>query len=55
MKLKFKRTCSVKGATIEAGTSMDVDDHIAHDLIVMGRAEKDSGSSHDKKHHKGKK
>ena len=50
MKLKFKRTCSVKSAVVEAGASMDVPDDIAHDLIAMGRAVKHSGgSSHDKK------
>ena len=55
MKLKFKRTCSVKGAVVEAGASVDVEDSIAHDLIAMGRAVKHDGSSHEKKHHKGKK
>jgi len=54
MKLKFKRTCSVKGDVVEAGASVDVEDSIAHDLIAMGRAEKDSGSSHEKKKKKGK-
>tara|TARA_B100001123_G_scaffold148754_1_gene172363 strand:+ start:279 stop:452 length:174 start_codon:yes stop_codon:yes gene_type:complete len=50
MKLKFKRTCSVKDAIVEAGASMDVPDHIAHDLIAMGRAVKHTGgSSQDKK------
>ena len=49
MKLKFIRTCSVKGATIEAGTSLDVEDHIAHDLILMGRAVKHTGGSSQEK------
>ena len=53
MKLKFIRTCSVKSAVVEAGASMDVEDHIAHDLIAMGRAVKHTGgSSHDKKPNK---
>ena len=53
MKLKFIRTCSVKYVVVEAGASMDVEDHIAHDLIAMGRAVKHTGgSSHDKKPNK---
>tara|TARA_R100000808_G_scaffold9269_1_gene25527 strand:+ start:1255 stop:1425 length:171 start_codon:yes stop_codon:yes gene_type:complete len=50
MKLKFKRTCSVKGAVVEAGASIDVDEETAHSLIAMGRAEKHSGGSSEKKH-----
>ena len=49
MKLKFKRTCSVKNVVVEAGASLDVPDDIAHDLIAMGRAEKHSGESEKKK------
>ena len=49
MKLKFIRTCSVKYVVVEAGASMDVPDHIANDLIAMGKAEKHSGDSHEKK------
>ena len=49
MKIKITQSCAVKGAHVEAGASMDVDDHIAHSLIAMGRAEKHSGSS-EKKH-----
>ena len=50
MKLKFKRTCSVKDAIVEAGASIDVEDHIANDLIAMGKAVKHTGgSSQDKK------
>ena len=49
MKLKFKRTCSVKDVVVEAGASMDVPDDIAHDLIAMGRAVKHSGGSSQEK------
>jgi len=49
MKIKIKQSCAVKGAHVEAGASMDVDDHIAHSLIAMGKAEK-HGSSSEKKH-----
>ena len=55
MKIKLKANCAVKGAHVEAGASMDVEDHIAHSLIAMGKAAKHSGGDHDKKHHKGKK
>ena len=49
MKIKITQSCGVKGAHVEAGASIDVEDHIAHDLIAMGKAEKHSGSS-EKKH-----
>ena len=49
MKIKIKANCAVKGAHVVAGASMDVEDHIAHSLIAMGKAEKHSGSS-EKKH-----
>ena len=56
MKIKITQSCAVKGAHVEAGASMDVEDHIAHSLIAMGKAAKHTGGdSHDKKHHKGKK
>ena len=50
MKIKITQSCAVKGAHVEAGASMDVDDHIAHSLIAMGRAVKHSGGSSEKKH-----
>ena len=53
MKIKIKANCAVNGAHVEAGTSMDVEDHVAHSLIAMGKAEKHSGSS-EKKHHEKK-
>ena len=49
MKIKIKHSCGIKGAHVSAGASIDVEDHIANDLIAMGKAEKHSGSSHDKK------
>ena len=49
MKLKFKRTCSLKDGVVEAGALVDVDDEIAHSLIAMGRAEKHTGESEKKK------
>jgi len=50
MKIKIKANCAVKGVHCEAGTSMDVDDHIAHSLIAMGKAVKHTGGSPEKKH-----
>ena len=50
MRIKITRSCGVKGECVEAGTSMDVDDDTAHQLIAMGRAEKHSGDHHEKKH-----
>ena len=52
MKIKIKQSCGIKGAHVEAGASIDIEDHIAHDLIAMGKAEKHSGDSHDKKPNK---
>ena len=49
MKIKIKQSCGIKRAHVEAGASIDIDDHIAHSLIAMGKAEKHSGSS-EKKH-----
>ena len=50
MNIKIKQSCGIKGAHVEAGASIDVEDHIANDLIAMGKAVKHSGgSSHDKK------
>jgi hypothetical protein len=50
MKIKITRSCGVKGECVEAGTSMDVDDDTAHQLIAMGRAEKHSGEQVKKQH-----
>ena len=55
MKIKITRSCGIKGECVEAGTSMDVDDNVAHELIAMGRAVKHDGSSHEKKKHHEKK
>ena len=55
MKIKIKANCGVMGAHVEAGTSIDVPDHVAHSLIAIGKAEKHSGGNHEQKHHKGKK
>ena len=54
MKIKINQSCGVMGAHVEAGTSIEVPDHVAHSLIAMGKAEKHSGSSHEKKQKKGK-
>ena len=50
MKIKIKQSCGIKGAHVSAGASIDVEDHIAQELIFMGKAEKHSGASHEKKH-----
>ena len=56
MKIKIKANCAVMGAHVEAGTSIDVPDHVAHSLIAIGKAAKHTGGDHqEKKHHKGKK
>jgi len=55
MKIKIKANCAVMGAHVEAGTSIDVPDNVAHSLIAMGKAAKHIGSIPEKKHHKGKK
>ena len=52
MKIKIKRSCAIKGAHVEAGASIDIEDHIADDLISMGKAVKHSGYSQEKKHNK---
>ena len=52
MKIKITQSCGIKGAHVEAGASIDIEDHIAHDLIAMGKAAKHSGGSPEKKHHK---
>ena len=49
MKIKITQSCGIKGAHVEAGASIDIEDHIAHDLIAMGKAEKHSGVSHETK------
>ena len=49
MKIKIKQSCGVMGAHVEAGTSIEVPDHVAHSLIAMGKAEKHSGESEKKK------
>ncbi len=54
MKIKIKANCAVMGAHVEAGTSMDVDDYTAHQLIAMGKAVKHSGEEQVKKQHKSK-
>ncbi len=54
MKIKIKQSCGIKGAHVEAGASIDIDDHIAHDLIAMGKAVKHSGESEPKQKKKGK-
>jgi hypothetical protein len=50
MKIKIIQSCGIKGAHVEAGASIDIDDHIAHELIAMGKAVKHTGGSHEKKH-----
>ena len=56
MKIKIKANCAVMGAHVEAGTSIDVPDHVAHSLIAIGKAAKHTGGeNHEHKHHKGKK
>ena len=51
MKIKITRSCGIKGECVEAGTSMDVDDDTAHQLIAMGKASKHTGGdSHEQKH-----
>ena len=51
MKIKLTRSCGIKGKGHEAGTSIDVDDNVANELIAMGKAEKHTGGdSHEKKH-----
>ena len=55
MKIKLTRSCGIKGKGHEAGTSIDVDDNVAYELIAMGRAVKHDGSSHEKKKHQSKK
>ncbi len=49
MKIKITQSCGVMGAHVEAGTSIEVPDHVAHSLIAMGKAEKHSGDSGHKK------
>ena len=49
MKININQYCGIKGAHVEAGASIDIEDHIAHDLIAMGKAEKHSGDSDKKK------
>ena len=49
MKIKIKQSCGIKGAHVEAGASIDVEDHIANDLIAMGKAVKHTGGSSQEK------
>ena len=50
MKIKITQSCGVMGAHVEAGTSIEVPDHVAHSLIAMGKAAKHIGGSPEKKH-----
>ena len=50
MKIKLTRSCGIKGKGHEAGTSIDVDDNVAYELIAMGKAVKHIGGSPEKKH-----
>ena len=50
MKIKITQSCGVMGAHVEAGTSIEVPDHVAHSLIAMGKAAKHTGGSPEKKH-----
>ena len=52
MKIKIKQSCGIKGAHVSAGAAIDIEDHIAEDLIAMGKAVKHSGDSQEKKHNK---
>jgi len=52
MKIKIKQSCGIKGAHVEAGASIEIEDHIARDLIAMGKAVKHSGDSQEKKQNK---
>ena len=55
MKIKITRACGIKGECVEPGTSMDVDDDTAHQLIAMGKAANHTGGvNHEKKHHEKK-
>ena len=49
MKIKLTRSCGIKGEGHEAGTSIDVDDNVAHELIAMGKAVKHTGGSSQEK------
>ena len=49
MKIKIKQSCGIKGAHVSAGASIDVEDHIANDLIAMGKAVKHTGGSSQEK------
>ena len=49
MKIKITQSCGVKGAHVEAGASIDIEDHIAHELIAMGKAVKHTGGSSQEK------
>ena len=54
MKIKIKANCAVMGAHVEAGTSIDVPDDVAHSLIAIGKAAKHTGGDSDNKKKKGK-
>ncbi len=49
MKIKIIQSCGIKGAHVSAGASIDVEDHIANDLIAMGKAVKHTGGSSQEK------
>jgi len=55
MKIKITRACGIKGECVEAGTSMDVDDDTAHQLIAMGKAVKHTGGGNHEQKHQSKK
>ena len=55
MKIKLIRSIGIKGECFEAGTSMDVDDDTAHQLIAMGRAVKHTGGGNHEQKHQSKK
>ena len=49
MKIKIIQSCGIKGAHVEAGASIDIDDNVAHELIAMGKAVKHTGGSSQEK------
>ena len=49
------RSIGIKGVCYEAGTSIDVDDETAHELIAMGRAVKHTGGGNHEQKHQSKK
>ena len=55
MKIKITRSCGIKGECYEVGSSVDVDDDTAHQLIAMGRAVKHTGGGNHEQKHQSKK